>query len=155
MLRNEGIRGQAFGAGTSTISPLSKVASVGSGRVDTSMGIAPTLTTAGMSPCSDNMHSKCFVNPWTLELIEDVLSTPVRPSLESVIAFGGIPKEAAIEVRSSARLGGRPDADSTQMEKTMKNASVRDMSSYSGINPRPRSILDIPDHEIANKAGDR
>jgi hypothetical protein len=74
------------------------------------------------------------------------------PSIEEVIAFGGIPKPTSV-VRSSARLGGQPNADMPQMEKAIKMASLRDESSLSGKFAIPsHSIILIPDSEIARRA---
>jgi hypothetical protein len=74
------------------------------------------------------------------------------PFIEEVIAFGGIPKPTSV-VRSSARLGGQPNADMPQMEKAIKMASLRDESSLSGKFAIPsHSIIHIPDSEIARRA---
>ncbi|KAM0930682.1 hypothetical protein ACQ4PT_000783 [Festuca glaucescens] len=47
--------------------------------------------------------------------------TNVCPTIEEVIAFGGIPK-VSTGVRSSSRLGNQADVDLPQMEKAMKKA---------------------------------
>jgi hypothetical protein len=74
------------------------------------------------------------------------------PSIEEVIAFGGIPKPN-MDVRSSSRLGSQPNADMPQMEKAMKMAQLRDESSASGKLTIPtHSIINIPDSEIARRA---
>jgi hypothetical protein len=74
------------------------------------------------------------------------------PSIEEVIAFGGIPKPN-MDARSSSRLGGQPNADMPQMEKAMKMAQMRDDFSTSGkLNFPIHSIINIPDSEIARKA---
>ncbi|XP_071680630.1 uncharacterized protein [Lolium perenne] len=54
-----------------------------------------------------------------------------RPTMEEVIAFGGIP-QPSLDVRTSARLGGQPDGDMSQMEKAMRNAQLRDGASSIG-----------------------
>jgi hypothetical protein len=75
-----------------------------------------------------------------------------RPTVEEVIAFGGIPK-SSLGTRSSARLGGQPGVDMTQMEKAMRNAQLRDVSSCAGMSVPPKfSIVNIPDNEIIHKA---
>jgi hypothetical protein len=74
------------------------------------------------------------------------------PSIEEVIAFGGIPKPN-MDVRSSSRLGGQPNADMPQMEKAMKMAQLRDESAASGKLIIPmHSIINIPDSEIVRRA---
>jgi hypothetical protein len=74
------------------------------------------------------------------------------PSIEEVIAFGGVPKPN-MDVRSSSRLGGQPNADMPQMEKAMKMAQMRDDFSTSGkLNIPIHSIINIPDSEIARRA---
>ncbi|KAM0878122.1 hypothetical protein ACQ4PT_035063 [Festuca glaucescens] len=56
---------------------------------------------------------------------------PAQPTLDEIIAFGGIPKTST-GVRSSARLENRPDVDMPQMEKAMRNAQMREASCSSG-----------------------
>jgi hypothetical protein len=56
----------------------------------------------------------------SLSLMESSPIIPAQPTLEDIIAFGGIPKASTV-VRSSSRLESRPDVDMTQMEKAMRN----------------------------------
>jgi hypothetical protein len=87
----------------------------------------------------------------TLSLIENV-SVSHCPTIEEVIAFGGIPKPTTV-VRSSTRLGGQPNADMPQMEKAMKKAQLRDENVTSGKPAVPiHSIINIPDDEIVKRA---
>jgi hypothetical protein len=66
-----------------------------------------------------------------------------RPTVEEVIAFGGIPK-SSLGVRTSARLGGQPTVDMPQMEKAMKYAQLRDAPSCAGKSmPLKFSIVNI------------
>jgi hypothetical protein len=91
---------------------------------------------------SDTLHTQ------TISFVEND-SVSHCPSIEEVIAFGGIPKPNS-GVRSSIRLGGQPNADMPQMEKAMKMAQVRDDSFASGQLTTPlHSIINIPDSEIA------
>jgi hypothetical protein len=79
-------------------------------------------------------------------------SVSLCPSIEDVIAFGGIPKPISTG-RSSTRLGGQPNADMPQMEKAMKMASLRDESPTSSKFTIPRhSIINISDSEIVRRA---
>jgi hypothetical protein len=59
------------------------------------------------------LHSECLhknnMNTYDLSLVEND-SVSHCPSIEEVIAFGGIPKPNSV-VRSSARLGGQSNAD--------------------------------------------
>jgi hypothetical protein len=74
------------------------------------------------------------------------------PSLEEVIAFGGIQKPTA-GVRSSTRLGSQPNADMPIMEKAMKQALIKDGALNSGQFSVPKySIINISDSEIAKRA---
>ncbi|KAK1618468.1 hypothetical protein QYE76_023985 [Lolium multiflorum] len=75
-----------------------------------------------------------------------------RPTMEEVIAFGGIP-QPSLDVRTSARLGGQPGGDMLQMEKAMRNAQLRDGASSIGNSLPPKfSIVNMPDDEIMHKA---
>jgi hypothetical protein len=89
----------------------------------------------------------------SLSLIENsVDNVPARPTMEEVIAFGGIP-QPSLDVRTSARLGGQPDGDMSQMEKAMRNAQLRDgASSIGNFFPPKFSIVNMPDDEIMHKA---
>jgi hypothetical protein len=76
----------------------------------------------------------------------------VCPTLEEVIAFGGIPK-TSLGVRTSKRLGCQSDVDMPQMEKAMMNAQLRDVSSGAGKPLPPKfSIVNMPESEIIHKA---
>jgi hypothetical protein len=76
----------------------------------------------------------------------------VPPTLEEVIAFGGIPK-ALTGVRSSSRLESQHDADMLQIEKAMRQPQLREASCVSGKPTTPNfSIINIPDEEICHRA---
>jgi hypothetical protein len=79
------------------------------------------------------------------------LSVSPKPSVEDVVAFGGIPCPAANEVRISKRIGAQSDADLTQMERAMKKTQLRN-SVNSGNHIPKFSILSIPDTEIKERA---
>jgi hypothetical protein len=101
------------------------------------------------------VHSECLhkkdMHMYDLSLVETD-SVSHCPSIEEVIAFGGIPKPNSV-VRSSARLGGQSNTDMPQMEKAMKMASLRDEASTSGQYTIPRhSIINISDSEIVSRA---
>ncbi|KAM0871601.1 hypothetical protein ACQ4PT_039282 [Festuca glaucescens] len=53
------------------------------------------------------------------------IKTNVQPTLDDIIAFGGIPK-ASTEVRTSSRLENRPDVDMPQLEKAKRIAQMRE-----------------------------
>jgi hypothetical protein len=55
-----------------------------------------------------------------------------KPSLAKVIAFGGIPKTAAVDIRSSDPVRSQPNADATQMECAVELVQRRD--DYKGKN---------------------
>jgi hypothetical protein len=76
---------------------------------------------------------------------------PKKPSVEEVIAFGGIPRPTATEVRISERIGAQSDADLTQMERAMKKTQMRN-SINSGNHVPKFSIISIPDSEIEKRA---
>jgi hypothetical protein len=87
----------------------------------------------------------------TFSLIEND-SVSHCPTIEEVIAFGGILKPTT-GVRSSTRLGGQPNADMPQMEKAMMKALLRDENVTSGKLAVPiHSIINIPDAEIVKRA---
>jgi hypothetical protein len=88
----------------------------------------------------------------TVEVTNNMLvSVSSKPSVEEVIAFGGIPCPHANEVRISKRIGAHSDADLTQMERAMKNTQMRN-SVNSGNHVPKFSILSIPDIEIKERA---
>nr|XP_051200394.1 uncharacterized protein LOC127313962 [Lolium perenne] len=55
----------------------------------------------------------------------------VQPTLEEVIAFGGIPK-SSVQVRSSSRLENMPNVDMPQMEKAKMATQLRQTPASSG-----------------------
>jgi hypothetical protein len=88
----------------------------------------------------------------TVEVTNNMLvSVSSKPSVEEVIAFGGIPCPHANEVRISKRIGAQSDADLTRMERAMKNTQMRN-SVNSGNHVPKFSILSIPDIEIKERA---
>jgi hypothetical protein len=116
------------------------------GRV--SLGMASSPRTAGNVLLTNSVTTN---NSVSLSLIET--DTPSHyPSLEEVIAFGGIQKPTA-GVRSSTRLGSQPNADMPIMEKAMKQALIKDGALNSGQFSVPKySIINISDSEIAKRA---
>ncbi|KAK1611062.1 hypothetical protein QYE76_034735 [Lolium multiflorum] len=55
----------------------------------------------------------------------------VNPTVEEVIAFGGIPKPSS-GIRSSSRLGQQRDGDMPQLDRAMKRAQLRDAPPNTG-----------------------
>jgi hypothetical protein len=112
------------------------------------MGIASSPQTAGKP-----LHTISAItnNSCSLSLI-GTNDQAQYPSLEEVIAFGGIQKPNA-GVRSSTRLGSQPNADMPVMEKAMKQAVIKDDALSSGQLSTPKySIIHILDTEIAKRA---
>jgi hypothetical protein len=91
---------------------------------------ASPIKIVGESPIPFENSSKNAMHTRSLSLVEND-SVSHCPSIEEVIAFGGIPKPT-IGVRSSTQLGGQPNADMPQLEKAMKKAQLRDESFTSG-----------------------
>jgi hypothetical protein len=67
------------------------------------MGNASSMKTKGKSPISFQSSSNITIPPLSLSLMESSPNVLVQPTMEEIIAFGGIPK-ASIGVRSSSRL---------------------------------------------------
>jgi hypothetical protein len=102
-------------------------------------------------PRSNGESYKCSNNSCSLSLIENGTKS-LYPSTEEVIAFGGIPKPTTV-LRSSARLGGQPNADMPLLEKAMMNAQLHSDPLTSGKFTTPKfSIINIPDVEIVKRA---
>jgi hypothetical protein len=75
----------------------------------------------------------------------------LEPSLEEVIAFGGISGVEA--VRSSAHISSQPDADMSQMERAMRVAQLRNTPASPGTKQIPKfSILSFSDDEVVDRA---
>jgi hypothetical protein len=73
-----------------------------------SMGIASYPRTDGKAPVLSLDSSNTAKSNFSLSLIEcSPENIPVRPTIEEVIGFGGIPKPS-LDVRTSKRLGGQP-----------------------------------------------
>jgi hypothetical protein len=135
-----------------------KVASVARGDVPTQdihqlMGVASSQMSGGKSlgtSWSPPLVAKYNVR---LSLIENSSnSMTARPTVEEVIAFGGIPK-SSLGARTSARLGGQPSVDMPQMEKAMKYAQLRDSPSCAGKSMHLKfSFVNNPGNEIIHKA---
>jgi hypothetical protein len=119
-----------------------------------SVRAAPSPISIGMTlgnSCTPILDAKNKVGLSLIEVSSENLA--VRPTMEEVIAFGGIPKPS-LTARTSDRLGGRPGEDVPILEKAMMNAQMRDVSSSAGKSlPFKFSIVNIPDSEISNKAG--
>ncbi|KAM0841956.1 hypothetical protein ACQ4PT_058679 [Festuca glaucescens] len=119
--------------------------------LQSTMRDASSMKTAGELPIHFENSSNNAMHTRSISLVEND-SVSHCPSIEEVIAFGGIPKPN-IGVRSSTRLGGQPNVDMPQLEKAMKIAQLRDESSTSGQLTIPmHSIIYIPDSEIARRA---
>jgi hypothetical protein len=110
---------------------------------------ASPMKTTGES--STSFKPNTAIPTLSLSVIEND-NVPLYPSIEEVIAFGGIPQPTA-GVRSSTRLCGQPDADMPHLEKAMKNAQSRDEVFTTGQLAIPMySIVNIPDSEIVTRA---
>jgi hypothetical protein len=101
------------------------------------------------NPISNELNSSC-----TLHLNECALDyVPVNPTVEEVIAFGGIPKPSP-GMRSSSRLGHQRDGDMPQLDRAMKMAHMRDDAPNTGKLTIPKfSIVNIPDADFIQRAG--
>jgi hypothetical protein len=105
---------------------------------------------SGTSADSSDLVSNILNEP--VEVTNDMhMLVPKKPSVEEVIAFGGIPRPTATEVRISERIGAQSDADLTQMERAMKKTQMRN-SINSGNHVPKFSIISIPDSEIEKRA---
>jgi hypothetical protein len=88
----------------------------------------------------------------SLSLIESSTISPVQPTLDDIIAFGGIPK-SSVAVRSSSRLESMPNVDMPQMEKAKKATQMRQTPAGLGKSVIPKfSIVNNPDDEIGHRA---
>jgi hypothetical protein len=140
--------------GGTTVEVLAMAQGVGTSiSMKESMGVASSFASSGkplVSTGSSPVKEKSNVS---LSLIENSMDNlAVRPTVEEVIAFGGIP-QPPLGVRSSTRLGGQLGGDMLQMEKAMKIAQLRDASSCVGKSLSPKfSIVNMPDDEIMHKA---
>jgi hypothetical protein len=123
-------------------------------RQEISQGIrrdASSMNSSGESPILPAFSSNNDIHNASVSIVDNG-SVSHCPSLEEIIAFGGIPKPSG-NVRSSTRLGGQPNADMPQMEKAMMKAQSRDESFSSGQFTIPmHSIINIPDSEIVKRA---
>jgi hypothetical protein len=116
------------------------------------MGVAPSMTANGKLHVSLSHSSSSMMPTLSLSLMDCSTYVPVQPSLEDVIAFGGIPK-ASTEVRASSRLETRPDVDMPQLEKAMRYAQMRETPCSQGKPLVPKfSIVNIPYSEICHRA---
>jgi hypothetical protein len=119
-----------------------------------SMGIASSPRADGKSSGSSCVLPNNAMPPFSLSLMDcSSKNMSVRPTMEEVIAFGGIPK-ASLDVRTT-RLGRQPGVDMPQMEKAMLNAQMRDASFNTGKPLPPKfSIVHIP-YSKKNRKADR
>jgi hypothetical protein len=74
------------------------------------------------------------------------------PSLEDVIAFGGIPCVNNSGVRTSSRIREQNDADDTQLARAMKNTEQRFASASGKKSDPPLSFISIPTADIIDRA---
>jgi hypothetical protein len=76
-----------------------------------------------------------------------------EPSMEEVIAFGGIPCVDSTGTRSSSRIRDQADADDTQMARAMKITQQRHDVYSAGISPPPKfSFTSLSHDEIVGRA---
>lgn len=88
-----------------------------------------------------------------LEHYKQVLNGADGPSMEEVIAFGGIPRATQTEVRSSTRIRAQHNADETQLARAMQQAQSRDDATVSGTKPVSNlSFVNMQSSEILGKA---
>jgi hypothetical protein len=115
------------------------------------MRTASLMKTTGELSTSFEELSNIGTHTISLTAIEND-NVPLFPSIEEIIAFGGILKPTT-RVRSSTRLGSQPNADMPQLEKAIKNAQLCDESFSTGQSSIPLfSIVNIPDSEIVKRA---
>jgi hypothetical protein len=116
---------------------------------DHRVGIASPRAIGNCSISNTNeLHSLSTCS--LIEVSPDIM--PANPTVEEVIAFGGIPKPSS-GVRSSARLGSQMDGDMTQIDRAMKRAQRRDDPQVAGTSSFPKlSIVNIPDSEVMHRA---
>jgi hypothetical protein len=97
---------------------------------------------------STDLNSSCTLN--LIDCVPD--NVPANPSVEEVIAFGGIPKPSP-GMRSSSRLGHQKDGDMSQLDRAMKRAQMRDVLPSTGNLSIPKfSIINIPDEDLIHRA---
>jgi hypothetical protein len=122
----------------------------GTNDLQSLMGIASSMKMKGKSSISFQSSSSHTKTHLSLSLIESSSNVIVPPTLEEVIAFGGIAK-ASTGVRSGSRLEGQLDVDMLQMDKARSQAQFREASCSSGKPSAPNfSIMNIPDEEIVH-----
>jgi hypothetical protein len=80
------------------------------------------------------------------------ICTKLIPSLEEVVAFGGISDPAVSGIRSSKRISKQSDGDATQLERAMMNKQARQDYTNAGMIPKKLSLLSFSDSEIVDKA---
>jgi hypothetical protein len=117
-----------------------------------SMGIASSPRKNGKTPLFSWASLNTANSTFSLSLIEcSCENMSAQPTMEEVIAFGGIPK-ASLGVRTSNRLGCQPGVDMPQMEKAMRNAQLRNAPSSTSKSLPPKfSIINVPDSEIIHR----
>jgi hypothetical protein len=77
----------------------------------------------------------------------------IKPTMEQLVAFGGISEPSSNGVRSSGRIRAQPNADMTQMERAVQLAQRRDDHPPTGTNTTAHPyILNMPSDEIISKA---
>ena len=103
-------------------------------EVDFSGEVVHTPQSGGLggdvSLASPGEAGYCSPQPGGLGLTV-VSATSQRPSTAEVLAYAGLSSEA-MEVRSSARLRAKPDADLPQPERAMALAEQRDLAFVAG-----------------------
>jgi hypothetical protein len=146
------------------IDPLTVDVEIQRGKLGEFTGLTP-LMDGSSSPhqvlCDE--HKKCSEHS-PISLLDNSMTTncmdsqggPLKgaaaPSLEEVIAFGGISNVSQTKVRSSARIRAQPDADDTILEKAMKLQQRHDHG-MSGIkSPSKLSFVSISNADIIDRA---
>jgi hypothetical protein len=122
------------------------------------IGLSQTVSTDSLNK-ANGISSAPLVIPISskvptisLSLLDSSFVSPVQPTLEEVIAFGGIPK-SSVQVRSSSRLENMPNVDMPQMEKAKMATQLRQTPASSGKLVIPKlSIVNIPNDEISLRA---
>jgi hypothetical protein len=132
----------------SQVLPTSTTAAV---IVDNNIEVCNLLSVDSIS----NIDDLCTVNNECQASVSKTQRATVlsEPSLEEVIAFGGIPCVDSTKGRSSSRIRSQVDADDTQMARAMKITQQRNNVYSPGIaSPQKFSFTSFSHDEIVSRA---
>jgi hypothetical protein len=107
---------------------------------DDTTGVASLIGCPGGTPTSMASPTRGSLVHQRGSVKGQVASSMVNPTMEQLVAFGGIAEPSSNGVRTSVRIRAQPNADMPQMERAVHLAQRRDEQPITGTKHHIPSI---------------